>query len=226
MRALFLTAGFLILIVTFIPVHGADVPALPDGTGIPQPLIPHSFYGSVTAAGSPVPEGVPVMVEAVGIRKGIAGNPVYSREGEYGSADPFKPRLEAQGVMDPGTELVFFVGGVRAEVRPSGTDGEWQSSFSYSPGAVTSLDLQVSIPVTPDPDYRRAPGESGVSPSTTSPPGQQTDPSRNVMIGLIAVLVVLGLAAVFLGRRAEQKKKDKQEGKHSREECRESPPEE
>ena len=126
MRTVFPIAGILVLLIAFYPVYGADAPAIPSDASIPQPLIPHSFYGSVMAAGSPVPAGVPVEAVAGGIRNGIPGNPIYSKEGGYGSQDPFAPRLEVQGTMDPGTEILFYAGGIQAEVRPAGTAGEWK----------------------------------------------------------------------------------------------------
>jgi hypothetical protein len=213
MKPQFLIAVFLVFIIALQPVCAAEVPALPAETGFSQPLLPHSFYGNITAAGSPVPAGVPVEVDAPGIRKGIAGNPVYSNEGGYGSPDPFKPRLEAQGTMEPGTELSFYVGGVRAEVRPAGTENEWQPVFLYSPGGVTNLDLRVSVPVTPDPDYRMTLEETPSSqPASTSLHGQP-GPSVEVMLGLVAILVILALAAFFLGRRAEKKESEAGEKK-------------
>lgn len=212
MRTVFPIAGILVLLIAFYPVYGADAPAIPSDASIPQPLIPHSFYGSVMAAGSPVPAGVPVEAVAGGIRNGIPGNPIYSKEGGYGSQDPFAPRLEVQGTMDPGTEILFYVGGIQAEVRPAGTEGEWKASFPYSPGSVTNLDLRVSVPVTPDPGFRIPPEETRSPSSVASPQNSQPNPSQNFMIGLIVILVILGLAAFFLERRADKKKESGAEG--------------
>lgn len=207
MKSPFLIVGFLVFMIAFGAVSAAEVPSLPDETGFPQPRIPHSFYGSITAAGSPVPAGVPVEIDAPGIRKGIPENPVYSNEGGYGSPDPFERRLAAQGTMEPGTELAFYVGGVRAEVRPADTENEWQPSFVYSPGGVTKLDLRVSVPVTPDPNFRMTPeGTSASQPGKTSLHGQ-SGPSQEVMLVLVAILVILAITAFFLGKRAEKKEK-------------------
>lgn len=206
MKSSILIAGFLVFMIASWAVSAEEVPLLPAETGFPQPMIPHSFYGSITAAGSPVPAGVPVEVDAPGIKKGIPENPVYSNEGGYGSPDPFRLRLAAQGTMEPGTELVFYVGGVRAEVRPSGTENEWQSSFAYSPGGVTSLDLRVSVPVTPDPAFHMTPEETSSQPVKTPLHGQ-SGPSQEVMLGLVAILVILAITAFFLGKRAEKKEK-------------------
>ncbi|MDH7509616.1 MAG: hypothetical protein QHH04_01050 [Methanolinea sp.] len=208
MKSLFLIAGFLVFMIALLTVSAAEVPSLPAETGISQPLIPHSFYGTITAAGSPVPAGVPVEVDAPGIRKGVPGNPVYSNEGGYGSPDPFKPRLAAQGTVEPGTELAFFVGGVRAEVRPAGTESEWQSVFAYSPGGVTNLDLRVSVPVTPDPNYRMTTEETSSSQPVANTPHGQAAPSQEVMLGLVAILVILAVIAFFLGRRVEKREKE------------------
>lgn len=222
MRPVFTIAGILALLIAFYPVYGADAPAMPPDASIPQPLIPHSFYGSILAAGSPVPAGVPVEAVAGGIRKGIPGNPVYSNEGGYGSQDPFVPRLEVQGTMDPGTEILFYVGGTQAEVRPAGTEGEWKASFPYSPGSVTNLDLRVSVPVTPDPGFRITTEETTLAPSLASPQNGQPNPSRNFMIGLIVVLVILGVVAFFLERSADKKKEPGAEGESDKDHRNES----
>lgn len=207
MKSSFLIVGFLVSMIAFWAVSAAEVPSLPAETGFPQPMIPHSFYGTITAAGSPVPAGVPIEVDAPGIRKGIPENPVYSKEGEYGSPDPFERRLAAQGTMEPGTELAFYVGGVRAEVRPAGTENDWQPSFVYSPGGVTNLDLRVSVPVTPDPNFRMTSERTSASqPVKTSLQGQ-SGPSQAVMLGLVAILVILAITAFFMGKRAEKKEK-------------------
>jgi len=42
------------------------------------------FYGSVMAAGSPVPAGVPVEAVAGGIRNGVPGNPISPCPGRRG----------------------------------------------------------------------------------------------------------------------------------------------
>ncbi|MDI9632896.1 MAG: hypothetical protein QFX32_02435 [Methanolinea sp.] len=177
-----------------------------EGPGTAYPLLPHSFYGSVSAAGSPVPDGVRIEATGPGVRGGVPGNPVYTCEGKYGSPDPFAQRLEVQGTMEPGTELAFLVGGVRAEVRPAGQGGEWMAGYPYSPGEVTALDLRVSVPVTPDPDFRGA-GGSPVSASHGTSPGQVPGkPSSTVLVVLAVILAVLGGAAFVLGRRAERER--------------------
>jgi hypothetical protein len=222
MRTAFPIAGILVLLIAISPICGADVPAMPSNASIPQPLIPHSFYGNVTAAGSPVPAGVPVEAVAEGIKKGVPGNPIYSIEGGYGSHDPYAPRLEVQGTMDPGTEIFFYVGGTQAEVRLAGTDDEWKTSFPYSPGSVTNLDLRVPNPVTPDPGYRITQQET-ISPSlSASPQNNMPNPSQNFMIGLIAILVILGVIAFFLGRRSEKEKEEVSEEKSDEDQNNES----
>ncbi|MCQ8893113.1 MAG: hypothetical protein NQU46_00535 [Methanolinea sp.] len=202
-RALTFFISCLCLLVIFSPVGGAE-------TG-PQPLIPHSFYGSVTAAGSPVPAGVLVEAHGEGVKTGIAGNPVYSHEGSFGSPDPFKQRLEVQGDILPGTSISFSVGGIPAELQVLGREGEWLVSYPYTPGSVTELALRVAVPVTPDPRYHETEAETLPRSPVTSTPGGGINPSQGTMMGLVIVLVLLGGLAYVLGRRAERTKKGQEQ---------------
>ncbi len=172
-----------------------------------QPQLPHSFYGTIEAAGSAVPAGVPVEVRAEGITTGLSGNPIHSRQGGYGSPDPMIPRLEVQGMLASGTPLTFFVGGVTAEVQAGGPAGPWTGSYPFSPGEVTELNLRVGTVVTPDPGYRESiePTIATTLPATV--PAGGVNPSTDMMLVLISILVVLGIVALYLGRRAEKTKK-------------------
>lgn len=194
-------------------------------SGRSYPLLPHSFYGSVTAAGSAVPAGVRIEATGPGVRSGAPGNPVYTHEGGYGSPDPFAQRLEVQGTMEPGTELTFLVGGMRAEVKPAGQGGEWMAGYPYSPGGVTALDLRVSVPVTPDPNFKGAGGSPGVVLDGTSRGQMPEKPSPAVLVVLAIVLVVLGGAAFILGRRAKTERVTKDGGESGGEKVEERPEE-
>jgi len=171
-----------------------------------QPQIPHSFYGTIEAAGNPVSAGVPVEVHAEGVTTGLPGNPVYSREGRYGSPDPLTPRLEVQGSLSSGTQLIFFVGGVQAEVQAGGPAGTWTSSYPFSPGGVTELNLRVASMVTPVAGYQESPEPTLATTAVVTIPAGGVNPSTEMMIGLLSVLVILGIIAFYLGRRAEKAK--------------------
>lgn len=205
MRCSILLIGCLILAVAGATLVSAETdagqaPAFPG-----QPQLPHSFYGSITSAGNPVPAGVPVEARADGVTTGVAGNPVYSKEGKYGSTDPLVPRLEVQGFLASGTPLTFYVGGIQAEVQAGGASGSFTDSYPFKPGEVTELNLRVAAAVTPVPGYTEATEPAlAATPIVTLPPGG-VNPSSSVMIGLICVLVVLGAVAFYLGKRADRK---------------------
>ena len=55
---------------------------------------------------------------------------------------PLTPKLIVQGVISNGAEIQFFVNGVPATCRESGTT-VWKSSYPYTSGSVTNLDLNV-----------------------------------------------------------------------------------
>ncbi len=204
MRMTILLIGCLLLAITGMGVPGtaddtATEPAFPG-----QPQIPHSFYGTIEAAGSPVPAGVPVEVRAEGVFAGIPGNPLYSHAGGYGSQDPFKPRLEVQGTLHGGSSLTFYVGGVQAEVQAGGSSDPWSTTYRFSPGSVTELNLRVAAMVTPDPAYHETREPSSHSTPTTVPRAGPVNPSTEMMFGLIAILVILGILAFYFGKRAKK----------------------
>lgn len=204
MKIRVLLVGFLVIALAGAGIASAESDSPPAFPG--QPQLPHSFYGTLEAAGNPVPAGVPIEAIAEGVVTGLAGNPLYSREGRYGSPDPLTPRLEVQGTLATGTGIAFFVGGIRAEVQAGGSGGAWTSSYPFKPGAVTELNLRVAQAVTPVPGYVESPDLTlAVTPVATTT-SQVVNPSTDMMIVLIGVLVVLGIVAYFLGRRAEKKK--------------------
>ncbi|MCU0631644.1 MAG: hypothetical protein MUC66_01550 [Methanolinea sp.] len=209
MKLVLLFVGCLLLAVTGMGLVSADAESGQAQAFPGQPQLPHSFYGTIVAAGNPVPAGVTVEARAEGMITGLPGNPVFSREGRYGSADPLVSRLEVQGNLPKGTEVTFFVGGIQAEVQAAGSQDSWSSSYPFSPGAVTELNLRVASTVTPDPGYHEPVDTTlAATPMVTLPVGG-VNPSTDMMIGLIAILVILGVLAFYLGRRAEKAKNGK-----------------
>lgn len=208
MRIILLLIGCLLLAVAGVGVAAAADDSGPV-QGFPgQPQLPHSFYGTIEAAGNPVPAGVPVEARAEGVITAVSGNPVYSYAGGYGSADPFTPRLEVQGDISSGTGLTFYVGGVQAEVQHGGSSGSWSSTYPFSPGEVTELNLRIATVVTPDPEYHETAGQS--VPRTTGASAQpgSVNPSSEMMLILIVILIILGIIAFYFGKRAEKAKKE------------------
>jgi hypothetical protein len=203
-RATILLIGCLLLAVTGMGSPGIadDLAAAPAVPG--QPQIPHSFYGTIEAAGGPVPAGVPVEARSEGVFSGIPGNPVYSHAGGYGSEDPFKPRLEVQGTLPGGSILTFYVGGVQAEVQAGGSTDPWSTTYRFSPGSVTELNMRVAAMVTPDPAYQETAEPSAHTTPATVPRAGTVNPSTEMMFGLIAILVILAILAFYFGKRAKE----------------------
>lgn len=206
MKLSVLLVGFLV-----VALSGAGIVSAETGSDSPpafpgQPQLPHSFYGTLEAAGNPVPAGVPIEATAEGVVTGLAGNPLYSREGRYGSVDPLIPRLEVQGTLTTGTDIAFFIGGIRAEVQAAGPGGAWTSSYPFKPGEVTELNLRIAQAVTPVPGYVELPEMTLAATPVVTTTSQVVNPSTDMMFVLIGVLVVLGIVAYYLGRRADKKK--------------------
>lgn len=206
MKISVLLVGLLVVALTGAGMVSAEAdsnspPAFPG-----QPQLPHSFYGTLEAAGNPVPAGVPVEAIAEGVVTGLAGNPIYSREGRYGSVDPLTPRLEVQGTLATGTGIAFSIGGIRAEVQAGGSGAAWTSSYPFKPGEVTELNLRIAQAVTPVPGYVESPKLTLAATPVVTTTSQVVNPSTDMMLVLISVLVVLGIVAYYLGRRAEKKK--------------------
>ncbi len=111
---------------------------------------PHVFYGNVTAGGEPAPEGTMITAAGPGVRSNITGNPVATRtDGSYGSADATAQKLVVQGCVEDGAPVAFSVDGVPAEVHDVNTSGPWQSTYPFSAGEVTNLNIRVPPPVPP-----------------------------------------------------------------------------
>lgn len=173
-----------------------------------QPVFPQSFYGSIEAAGQPVPAGVIVEAKGAAVKTGILGNPIFSKEGGYGSPDPMGTRLEVQGELSPGDEITFFVGGVQAEVLDVKAGTGWVQVYTYSPGDATELNMRIAVPVTPVSGMTIVThtGESTLMTTQvdTLPVGGVA-PTPLMTSGMIIVLVILGGVAYYYGRKGKKK---------------------
>jgi hypothetical protein len=117
-----------------------------------SPYHSHAFYGNLTIYDEPAPEYTMVVAAGPGVRSNITGNPVaVETNGSFGSADNTTQKLIVQGCIEDGAPIAFFVNGVAAEVYDFNTSGPWQSSYPFSAGGVTNLNIRVPPP-TPPPD--------------------------------------------------------------------------
>ncbi|MGA9349130.1 MAG: GEVED domain-containing protein [Anaerolineae bacterium] len=114
------------------------------------PPTPHSFYGTVTIAGSPAPVGIAVEARGTEVMTGVAGNPITTTVvGQYGSSSPFGPWLVVQGHIDEGTPIEFYVNGARAQCYDV-TTGITSTTYPFHSAALTELNLMVPPPIDVD----------------------------------------------------------------------------
>lgn len=120
------------------------VPGVADDS-VAQPQLPHAFYGTVEVANSPAGQGLVVEAVGAGVRSNIAGNPVTTlSDGTYGSVNFSSQKLMVQGNIETGAPLEFYVGGILAEVYDVVKGGSWATSYPYSPGELTELNLRIA----------------------------------------------------------------------------------
>jgi hypothetical protein len=114
----------------------------------------HSFFGNVTIDGNPAPGYTTILAVGAGARSDTAENPVETQaDGTYGSGGKNAGNLVVQGCIENGTPLTFYVDGVQAEVHDINAGGPWQSTYPFTTGGETNLDLRVTSPVPPDAVY-------------------------------------------------------------------------
>jgi hypothetical protein len=96
----------------------------------------HSFYGTIEINGFPAPAGTVVEVKGEGVMTGIPGNPIVTtEEGQYGSPEPWGPKLIVQGDLDNGEFIGFYVNGIRAN-----------QIIAWRSGDITELNLTLTFP--------------------------------------------------------------------------------
>jgi hypothetical protein len=117
-----------------------------------SPQLSHAFYGSVTIDGEPAPEYTMILAAGPGVCSNSTGNPVATQtDGSYGSADVTAQKLVVEGCIEEGAPIAFYADGVQAEVYDVNTSGPWQSTYPFSAGEVTNLNIRVT-PTIPPPD--------------------------------------------------------------------------
>ena len=131
------------------------------------PTLPHAFYGTLTIGGSAAPVGTVVTAKVGGVQCGSITTTVA---GQYGGSGAFDEKLTVSGEIATGATISFFVNGV-----DTGRDYD----YAFSPGAVTQLNLAVTITDTtpptvnitalsPDPTNDNTPTFTGTATDTES----------------------------------------------------------
>jgi hypothetical protein len=129
------------------------------------PTIPHAFYGTLTMNGSPAPVGTVVKAKVVGVECGSITTTVA---GQYGGSGAFDAKLTVSGDIETGATISFFV-----------NDIDTGQTYAFSPGAVTQLNLTVTIidntppsvtitALSPDPTNDNTPTFTGTATDTQS----------------------------------------------------------
>jgi hypothetical protein len=95
------------------------------------PTIPHAFYGTLTINGSPGAVGTVVTAKVGGVECGSITTTV---QGQYGGSGAYDPKLTVSGEIATGATINFYAGSNLAN-----------QTYAFSPGAVTQLNLTVTI---------------------------------------------------------------------------------
>ncbi len=116
------------------------------------PLLPASFHGTLTIAGSPAAVGTEVCGRIDGVDKGCI---TTTQSGQYGTAGGGQPKLVIQGDNLSGKTIQFFV-------TPPGTVGGLASQTDvFSIGLITELGLTLATTPAPVATPTPTPGPGG-----------------------------------------------------------------
>ena len=119
----------------------AAITATPTQAQQPPPW-PQEFYGSVEVNGQPAAVGAQIEARGAGVTIPAPNNPLtVTVAGRYGGPTFGDPKLAVQGIIAVGTPVEFYVDGVKAECARPG--GPWQSSYPFTAGDITELNLRV-----------------------------------------------------------------------------------
>jgi PKD repeat protein len=132
------STGLIIVVILCFIVLSGICSAECSGICLAEPQPPHAFYGNVSIAGI----GAPVNTTITARVDNGGGILLTDTLGRYGGPGALSPKLLVQGVIPDASEIGFFVNGMPAKCREYGTS-IWESSYPYSSGKVTDLDLNV-----------------------------------------------------------------------------------
>ena len=137
--------------VSSYPFRGGDKKRLDLRVGSseipPMPVLPHEFFGEASYNGAPLQVGSILTVKGENVIEGQRGNPLpITSSGIYGFGTLQK--LVAQGELKKGQELTFWITPcgssetVQAEVRDVDACGPWTTTYPYSEGGLTRLEIR------------------------------------------------------------------------------------
>jgi hypothetical protein len=155
-----------------------------SGEAQQPPPLPHAFYGRVEINGQPAPVGTVVEARGQGVLVGVPGNPIsISQAGRYGGPGAFDQKLVVQGDIAEGTQIAFFVNGIRAQCALPG--GGWQDSVPFHSGGITELNLRIVQEGTPPPTPSVTPTKTAISKTPTMTPTNVGTPSPTTPEGTV-----------------------------------------
>jgi len=106
------------------------------------PPPPQAYYGTVLVYGHLAPAGAQIEARGEGVVVGIQGNPLpVTVAGQFGGPEWADGKLLVQGNIQEGAAIEFYVDGVKAQCAAPG--GLWASSYPFTSGTVTELNLRV-----------------------------------------------------------------------------------
>jgi len=183
-------------VLALLLAFSVAVPALSANADGAVPM-PHLFYGSLTIGTEPAPTETEVEAGGVGVITGIEGNPITTTEvGQYGGPGPLDPKLKAQGYIDEGTPIEFYIDGARAQCRVHGTE-TWLDSYPWHSEGLTELDLRITTPDTTPPTVEIT--STASDPTNTSPIPMTATFSENVTGFVVGDITVgNGTAGTFV----------------------------
>ncbi len=128
-------------------------PSCPDSV----PAIPHEFFGQAfISEGVEAPPGTAIEARAEGVFIGT-GNPIpVTAQGMYGGPEGFDEKLKVTGCLETGTPLTFYVDNVRADVYDVAAATGWATTYPFTAGGHTELNLRSNISV-PIADFNGSP---------------------------------------------------------------------
>ena len=127
-----------------------------------DPILPHIFYGDAKINGFPAPVDTTITAKVSG---DVVEDYITDVAGFYGTTQLTGNAFEVQGEIEDGEAITFYIDGIQAECYDVEAGGSWMTSYPFTSGDQTHLNLSISGPVyfieaTADPGGDIAPSGS------------------------------------------------------------------